>query len=85
VTELVKKYYEVEFLKRHKFHKVRANVTMERYNSLGTSSVGCKPQTIVSKVMLVMWKCDGRCVCCEMVRYLKSVLYFAKDVPKYFS
>jgi len=56
MTKLVKKYYEVEFLKRKKFHKVRANVTMERFSSLGTSSVCCKSLTIVSKVMLVMWK-----------------------------
>jgi len=62
MIKLVKKYYEVELLKRKKFHKVRANVTMERFNSLGTSSVGCKPQTIVSNVMLVIWKCDDVCV-----------------------
>jgi len=54
MIELVKKYYEVEFLKRNTFHKLRANVTMERFNAIGTLSVGCKPQTIISKVMLVM-------------------------------
>ena len=47
---------------------------MERYNAIGTLSVDCKPQTMMSKVMLVMCKCDGRCVRCEMLRYLKSVL-----------
>jgi hypothetical protein len=54
VIELVKKYYKVKFLKRNPFHKLRANVAMERFNAIGTLSVGCKPQTIISKVMLVM-------------------------------
>ena len=44
ITELFEKYYEIELLKRNKFHKLRAYITMERYNAIGTLSVGCKPK-----------------------------------------
>jgi hypothetical protein len=40
VIELVKKYYEVEILKRNTFHKLLANVAIERFNAFGTLSVG---------------------------------------------
>jgi hypothetical protein len=41
MTELVKKYYEIALLKRNKFHKSRAYITMERQNAVGALSVGC--------------------------------------------